>query len=174
MKVLARQFNIYLALAVLLGLACGCQTGKKTSTAALRVHIEVSPDLTGASQNISVLRSDPVLVTIKREPILSEANIVSARAFNAMGGFALEFKFDENGTWLLEQYSAANPGAHFVIFGQWGKKNSDGRWLADPVIGRRISNGTLVFTPDCSREEADQFALGLNNFAKKNRKGLLK
>jgi len=115
------------------------------------VHIEVSPDLTGASQNISVLRSDPVLVTIKREPILSEANIVSARAFNAMGGFALEFKFDENGTWLLEQYSAANPGAHFVIFGQWGKKNSDGRWLADPVIGRRISNGTLVFHAPTAR-----------------------
>ena len=174
MKVLARQFNIYLALAVLLGLACGCQTGKKTSTAALRVHIEVSPDLTGASQNISVLRSDPVLVTIKREPILSEANIVSARAFNAMGGFALEFKFDENGTWLLEQYSAANPGAHFVIFGQWGKKNSDGRWLADPVIGRRISNGTLVFTPDCSREEADQLVLRLNNFVKSAHKGWFK
>ena len=174
MKVLARQFNIYLALAVLLGLACGCQTGRKTSTAALRVHIEVSPDLTGASQNISVLRSNPVLVTIKREPILSEANIVSARAFNAMGGFALEFKFDENGTWLLEQYSAANPGAHFVIFGQWGKKNSDGRWLADPVIGRRISNGTLVFTPDCSREEADRLVLGLNEIAKENHKKIFK
>ena len=175
MKLLARRFNIYLALAVLLGLACGCQTGKpEKEVGALRVHIEMSPDPTGTSQQISVLRSNPVLVTIKREPILTEANIVQAKVINAQGGFALEIKFDENGTWLLEQYSAANPGAHFVIFGQWGKKNSDGRWLADPVIGRRISNGTLVFTPDCSREEADQFALGLNNFAKKNRKGLLK
>jgi preprotein translocase subunit SecD len=174
MKVLARRFNIYLALAVLLGLACGCQTGKKTSNAALRVHIEVSPDLTGTSQNISVLRSNPVLVTIKREPILSEDNIVRAKVIDAMGGFALEIKFDENGTWLLEQYSAANPGAHFVIFGQWGKKISDGRWLADPIIGRRISNGTLAFTPDCSREEADQLALGLSNVAKENHKKMLK
>jgi preprotein translocase subunit SecD len=174
MKVLARRFNIYLALAVLLGLACGCQTDKKTSTAALRVHIEVSPDPAGTSENISVLRSDPVLVTIKREPILSEANIAGAKVIDAMGGFALEIKFDENGTWLLEQYSAANPGGHLVIFGQWDKKISDGRWLANPVISRRISNGTLAFTPDCSREEADQLVLGLNKIAKENNKNIFK
>lgn len=174
MKVLARRLNIYLVLALLLGLACGCQTGKKTQTAILRVHIEVSPDPAGTSQNISVLRSDPVLVTIKREPILTEANIVSAKVIDARGGFALEIKFDENGTWLLEQYSAANPGGHFVIFGQWSEKNSDGRWLANPVISHRISNGTLAFTPDCSREEADQLVLGLNNFVKSAHKGWFK
>jgi len=67
MKVLTRRFNIYLALAFLLGLGCGCQTGKpEKAVAALRVHIEVSPDPAGTSQNISMLRSDPVLVTIKR------------------------------------------------------------------------------------------------------------
>jgi preprotein translocase subunit SecD len=174
MKVLARRFNIYLALVFLLGLACGCQTGKKTQTAILRVHIEVSPDPTGMSQNISVLRSDPVLVTIKREPILTEANIVSAKVIDARGGFALEIKFDENGTWLLEQYSAANPGRHFAIFGQWGEKISDGRWLANPVISRRISNGTLAFTADCEREEADQLVLGLNEAAKEAHKSWLK
>jgi len=66
----------------------------------LRVHIEVSPDPAGTSQNISVLRSNPVLVTIKREPILTEANIVSAKVIDTRGGFAIEIKFDENGTWL--------------------------------------------------------------------------
>ena len=91
-----------------------------------------------------------------------------------MGGFALEFKFDENGTWLLEQYSAANPGGHFVIFGQWGKKLANGRWLANPVITRRISNGTLVFTADCSREEADRLVLGLNNATKAFHKSTVK
>jgi len=175
MKLLARRFNIYLALAFLLGLACGCQTGKPgKEVGALRVHIEVSPDPAGTSQNISVLRSDPVLVTIKREPILTEANIVSAKVIDARGGFALEIKFDENGTWLLEQYSAANPGSHFVIFGQWGEKISDGRWLANPVISRRISNGTLAFTADCEREEADQLVLGLNDAAKEAHKSWLK
>ena len=174
MKLLARRFNIYLALTVLLGLACGCQTSKKTQTAILRVHIEVSPDPAGTSQNISVLRSNPVLVTIKREPILTEANIVTAKVIDARGGFAIEIKFDENGTWLLEQYSAANPGSHFVIFGQWGEKISDGRWLANPVISRRISNGTLAFTADCEREEADQLVLGLNDAAKEAHKSWLK
>ena len=138
------------------------------------MHIEVSPDPGGTSENISMLRSDPVLVTIKREPILTEGNIVSAKVIDARGGFALEIKFDENGTWLLEQYSAANPGRHFAIFGQWGEKNSDGRWLANPVISRRISNGTLAFTADCEREEADQLVLGLNNVAKQIHKSDLK
>src|ERR1019366_1520649 len=76
MKFLARRFNIYLALAFLLGLACGCQTGKpEKEVGPLRVHIEVSPAPAGTSENISMLRSDPVLVTIKREPILTEASI---------------------------------------------------------------------------------------------------
>jgi len=45
MKLLARRFNIYLALAVLLGPVCGCQTGKpEKEVGALRVHIEMSPD----------------------------------------------------------------------------------------------------------------------------------
>jgi preprotein translocase subunit SecD len=174
MKVLARRFNIYLALATLLGLFCGCQTPQEKQTAALRVHIETSPDPAGTSQTISVLRSDPVLVTIKSEPFLTEANVVAVKVMDATGGFAIEIKFDENGAWLLEQYSAANPGHHLVVFGQWGDELASGRWLAAPIITRRISGGRLAFTPDCSREEADQLALGLNNFAKKNRKGLLK
>ena len=174
MKLLARRFNIYLALAFLLGLACGCLTFKKTPIASLRVHIEVSPDPGGTSQNISVLRSDPVLVTIKREPILTEANIVTAEVIDARGGFAVEIKFDENGTWLLEQFSAANPGGHFAIFGQWGDKLANGRWLAAPFITHRSANGVLAFTPDASRAEAGQMVLGLNNVAAQNRKGTLK
>jgi len=175
MKVLARQFNIYLALAILLGGVCGCQTNPQEKVVgALRVHIEVDPDSAGTSQTISVLRSDPVLVTIKSEPILTEANIVSAKVMDATGGFAIEIKFDENGAWLLEQYSAANPGRHFVIFGQWGDKVANGRWLAAPIITRRISDCRLAFTPDCSREEADQLVLGLNNGAKSFHKKTLK
>jgi preprotein translocase subunit SecD len=175
MKVLARQFNIYLALATLMVVVCGCQTSSRDKVdSVLRVHIEVDPDPAGTSQTISVLRSDPVLVTIKKEPILTEANIVTAKVMDATGGFDIEIKFDENGTWLLEQYSAANPGRHFAIFGQWSEKPGDGRWLAAPLITRRISGGVLAFTPDCSREEADQLVLGLNNATKAIHKSMLK
>ena len=75
---------------------------------------------------------------------------------------------------MLEQYSAANPGKHFAIFGQWGEKLADGRWLAAPLITHRIADGMLSFTPDMSREEADRLVLGLNNVAKKILKGQFK
>jgi len=176
MKLWTRQFNIYLMTAAVLALFCSCQTDKKEKeVSALRVHIETNPDSTGTSETISVMRSDPVLVTIAKEPILTEANIVAARVIDVPGGFAIQVQFDENGTWVLEQYSAANPGRHFVIFGQWGDKLSEGRWLAAPVITHRIASGAWSFSIDVSsREEADRFVLGLNNVAKKIRKGQLK
>jgi hypothetical protein len=175
MKVWTRRFNIYLTLTVALVLLCGCQTDRqKEHVSAVRIHIEVNPDSAGTSQTVSVVRSDPVLVTIAQEPVLTEANVVAARVFDAHGGFAIEVRFDETATWVLEQYSAANPGLHLAIFGQWGDKLANGRWLAAPLITRRISDGMLLFTPDCSREEADQFVLGLNNVAKKIHKKSLK
>ena len=166
MKVCTRQFNTYFALAAMFALLCGCQTEKPPKdVGALRVHIESNPGPEGTSQTVSVLRADPVLVTIAKEPILTEANIIAAKVVDSPGGFAIEIQFDENGAWTLEQYSASNPGNHFVIFGQWGEKLANGRWLAAPLITRRLSDGILTFTPDMSRAEADQLVPGLNNVA---------
>jgi len=174
MKVCARQFNIYLAAAFALFLVCGCQTHKKDPrdkvVAALRVHLEVAANSGDIAQTISVLRSDPVVVTIARDPILTEANIIAARIIDSAGGFGIQVQFDESATWMLEQYSASNPGKHFVIYGQWGDKLANGRWLAAPLITHRIGDGKLTFTADLSREEADQLVLGLNNVAKKIQK----
>ena len=175
MVVWTQRFNLYLAVAAALALLCGCQTHRqKGPLGALRVYIQVNPDSLGTSQTISVLRSDPVLVTIARNPILTEANIVAAKVLDTPGGFAIEIQFDENGTWLLEQYSASNPGGHFAIFGEWGDQVVNGRWLAAPLITHRIANGALSFTPDASRAEADQLVLGLNRVAAKDRKGQMK
>jgi SecD-like export protein len=175
MMVWTRRFNLYLAMAAALALLCGCQIFRhKGPSAALRIHIQVNADSLGTSQTISVLRAEPVQLTISHDPILTEANIVAARVINSPGGFAIEVQFDENGSWLLEQYSAANPGGHFAIFGQWGDKLANGRWLAAPLITRRIANGLLAFTPDASRAEADELVLGLNNVAAEMRKGQLK
>jgi preprotein translocase subunit SecD len=169
MKVCVQQFNVYLALITALSLLCGCETEKhkNTNAAALRVHIEARADNTGSTQTISVLRSDPVVVTIAKEFVLTEANVVAAKIIEVPGGFAIQIQFDENGSWVLEQYSATNPGKHFVIFGQWGDKLSDGRWLAAPLITHRLANGALSFTPDASREEAEQLVAGLNTVARK-------
>ena len=174
MRIWPGQFNLYFAPALALALLCGCQTDKnKSAVAALRVHIEVTVP-TATSQTVSILRSTPMLATILTEAILTEADIAGARIINAPGGFALQIQFNENAAWILEQYSAANPGKHFAIFGQWGEKLKDGRWLSAPLITRRIADGVLTFTPDASRDEMDNLVLGLNNVAQKIRKGQLK
>jgi hypothetical protein len=175
MKVYARRFNLYLTMVTVLALFCGCQTdNKKEKLAAIRVHLQADSNDAGETQTVSVLRSDPVSVTIGHDPILTEANVIAARVIDTPGGFAIEIQFDESATLFLEQYSAANPGRHFVIFGQWGDKLVNGRWLAAPLITHRISNGLLAFTPDISRAEADQLVLGLNNVAAKIHKGMFK
>ena len=157
-----------MALAVL----CGCQTDKKDkASSSVRVFIEVNPNNTGVSQTVSVLRSDPVLITVMRDLILSEANVAAARVIDAQGGFAVEIQFDESSSLILEQYSAANAGKHFAILGLWGDTPLAKRWLAVPLITHRIADGRLSFTPDMSREEADRLVLGLNNVAKQSRKG---
>ena len=164
-----QRFNLILTAAAALLLAGGCATGKKADKqlAILRVHVESSANLAGGGRTISVLRHEPVAVTIGSEPILSEASIIAATLLETPGGFAIEVKFDETGGWVLEQYSATNPGKHFAIFGQWGEKLAEGRWLAAPQISRRLAGGILAFTPDCSRDEAKELVRGLNNAAKK-------
>jgi len=162
---------------MLLALFCGCQTvkhKKKETVAALRVHLQANPNDAGATTTVSVLRFDPVSVTIGHDPILTEDNVAAARVIDTPGGFAIEIRFDESGALMLEQYSAANPGRHFVIFGQWGDKLVNGRWLAAPLITHRISNGVLAFTPDATRAEADQLVLGLKNVAAKLQKSMFK
>lgn len=178
MKVCAQRFNIYFTLVLVLTTICGCQTGKKDKpedrVSALRIHLEAKADNFGTSQTVSVMRHDPVLITIGRDPILTEASIIRSDVIDTPGGFAIQVRFDESSALTLEQYTASNPGQHFAIFGQWGDKLKEGRWLAAPMITRRISNGVLAFTPDASRAEADQLVLGLNNVARKLNQGHLK
>jgi preprotein translocase subunit SecD len=163
-----RRFNLYLSLAAALALVSGCALFHRSAKgmADLRVHIESGASLSGATKSISVLRSAPVMVNITTEPVLTEADIITATLITTPDGFAVEVKFDEAGGLTLEQYTATNPGKHLAIFGQWGEKLADGRWLAAPGINRLIANGTLTFTPDASREEAEQLVKGLNIAAK--------
>src|ERR1039457_669064 len=121
MRANTRRFNLFLvfmAMAVL----CGCQTDQKNKeVSALRVHLEAGSNGSSTSETISVPpRDDPVLITIEKEPILTEANIIASKVIETQGGIALQIQFDESSSLMLEQYSAANPGKHFVIFGQWG------------------------------------------------------
>ena len=178
MSFYARGFNLYLLpLAVLLAAAAGCQSDKDTGDkhlATLRLHLENRAQLPDAGKTVSVIRASPVLVTINTEPVLTEASIVRADLLDTAVGFAVQVKFDESGTYTLEQYTSAYAGKHFVIFGQWSEDTTNSRWLAAPLINHRIVNGVFAFTPDASHEEAKQLVLGLNNMAKKIAKGKMK
>lgn len=165
-----RRFNLYLLSATLLALVPGCAlfNHKDKPVGIVRIHIESESSQQGATKTISVLRSEPVTLNIAMDPILTEADVTSARLLDSPGGgFVIELKFEETAGWRLEQYSAINPGKHLAIFGQWSDKVADGRWLAAPIITHRIAGGSLSFTPDCSHEEAEKLVNGLNEAAKK-------
>ncbi|MGD0614922.1 MAG: hypothetical protein ABSA69_05700 [Verrucomicrobiota bacterium] len=173
MIIALNRFNIYLLSAAACVLVSGCHLGghkKDKHLATLRVHVEVVPESMDFSTTVSVSRTAPLQVTVDKSPILTEANVASARVVDVPGGFDLQIQFDRQGTWLLESYTTSNLRKHLALFSMFvddsGKKQS--RWLAAPIITRRVGNGLLSFTPDATREEAEAIAKGLRSVAKKN------
>jgi hypothetical protein len=172
------RFNLYLLAALVAVVACGCRTHKDNKNkvyATIRIHLEAGPQDTDREVQVPIYRAQPVQLLVQNEPFLTEGQVASAKVVDALGGFDLQVQFDRQGTWLLQQYSANNRGRHFALFsefGEPGKKGKEGRWLAAPVFSTLNTSGLIQFTPDASREEADQIALGLNNIAKKNQADL--
>lgn len=164
------RFNIYLLAALAVTLFCGCRTHStdaQKQRATLRVHLEATADDASSSTQVPIYRASPVQLQVEKDPFLTEAQVKSAQVVNVLGGFDLRIQLNQEGTWLLQSYSASNPGKHYAIFCQFGEKSNKGRWLAAPMFSHLISDGVLQFTPDASHEEAEQIALGLNNMAKK-------
>lgn len=165
------RFNFYLLLMALLSLTFGCQTGelkRKRLKAVLRVHMETSGEATSFREPVVIGRTSPMRINVHRIPFLTEDNVTSAKIVDVVGGFALQIKFDRQGTGLLEQHTAANPRKRLAIFSQFGEKLDQTRWLAAPFIQGRIADGVLIFTPDTDLKEAEQIELGLNNYARSN------
>ena len=166
-----RRFNLYLLAALVAITACGCKTAqekKDSELATLRIHMESGPEDTDRSIQVPIYRAAPVQIQVQRDPALTEAHVASARVIDVLGGFDLLIQMNRQGSWLLQQYSATYSGKRFAVFSQFGEKGKETRWLAAPKFTRLISNGIIQFTPDCSRDEADEIAKGLNNIAKKN------
>ncbi|PWU16550.1 MAG: hypothetical protein C5B50_13215 [Verrucomicrobia bacterium] len=174
MKIRWSRFNTYFVLALLLGLLCGCKSVHsklKSAYAHLTLHIEALPDATHKTDQVAINRESPVFFNVDKEPFLTEKAVKGAKVIDAMGGFQLTIQFDRQGTWLLESYTTANKSKHFAIFCQWADLNdaelNKGRWLAAPKITAPIRDGIITFTPDASREDAEEIATGLNNVANK-------
>jgi hypothetical protein len=172
------RLNLYLVLVATVGLFCGCASPERKRTKALstiRLHQEMRADASGRTIPVQVLRAQPFSLTVEKQPFLDDGSVKEAKVVDALGGFAIEIKFDKKGGWLLENYTSALRGKHLAIFAQWGIAPeyglNEGRWLAAPLVTDRITSGVLLFTPDATRQEADQIVSGLNNVAKKLKTG---
>jgi len=177
MMIWMKRFNLYLVVATA-ALLCGCMTEegkKKRQITTLEVHIEADRDKADLNELIHISREHPVELSVVKVPFLTEGFVEKAEVINdEHGGFALRIHFERQGAWLLEQYAVANRGKHFAIFSKFvvppGPALNEGRWLAAPKITKTITDGTLTFTPDATREEAEQIVLGLRNIARQKEK----
>ena len=163
------RFNIYLLLLMAVAALTGCQspeTKRAKQLATFRAYLEVSPNQPGQNLQVSVLRASPVNLMVEKNPFLNEIHVASSAVVDTPGGFALTVRFNQKGQWLLEQYTAANPNRRIAIRCQWGvAPDVQDRWIAAPLVTRRIKDGVLTFTPDATKDEAEQIAIGLKNFA---------
>lgn len=176
MKTRWERFNIYLLLAAAAAAValCGCQSAAPSKPgkllAVLRLHLETTPDGTNTLNSIPVYRLNPVQICAQKHAFLDEGHVAEAKVIEVVGGFALWIKFNSAGTALFEEYTTANRGRRIAVFSQFGERIKDSRWLAAPIISRRVTDGIFTFTPDATRSEAEEIALGLNNVARKVQK----
>lgn len=160
------RFNIYLLALALLG--CGCATTGSSSSkpmALLTVNVETTREAEGKSEAITFSRAHPIPITIQASPVVNETHIAEASLVDGFAGYTMVLQLTPMGTHLLEQYTLMYPGRRFAIAVQFGEKTKQARWIAAPVIKKRISDGVLAFTPDASREEAELIVKSLNNVA---------
>jgi preprotein translocase subunit SecD len=167
----SRRLAFNLILAVLFGslVACKSPQEKKDEKAKqatfLRFHLETNPNASGRTAVASVYRAHPVLITVDRDAVLDEGFLAKIEVVDAdeHGGIALKATFDEAGTRRLDAVTIEHRGKRLAIRAVW----TDNRWLAAPLLTKRISNGEFIFTPDATREEADRIVVGLRNVIKK-------
>jgi hypothetical protein len=180
MKTGPRWFNFYLILAMTVLLA-GCASTKDPTdkyATMLRMHLESQPNQMIPPRTIAVYRSDPLVVQIESLHLVTEENVVEARVVDQHGTYAIQIQFDQWAIPLLEHNSSSWQGRRLAIQAQWGPDYKWGRnyehtrWLAAPKMNRKITDGTVTFTPDATREETYEIVAGLNNQARKVKKQL--
>lgn len=178
MKLHPARFNTYFCVVASLLLLTACATTenpkdmgnkkKGKEQALIRLHLETNPDGTAYTTTIKVPRGESRGINVEVNAFLDSGSLLEAALIETdqFGGYAIRLQFNQHGIFALDTVSSSNRGRRVAILGVFG----DTRWLAAPVMNRRISNGLLQFTPDVTREEAQYIVLGLNNVAAKLKK----
>jgi hypothetical protein len=169
MKFHSVRFNSYFCV-LLAALLTACEstdpsgsTKVASDIATLRIHMETHPDPLGKSRQISIGR-DPAQIFHVTPATLSEQNLTAARLWEGAGEeFAIHLQFDLDGIRTLEMLSMSYRGKRLAI----GSQFPEPRWIGTARMDRRIADGTLLFRPDATREEAVKIVRLLNNTVKK-------
>src|ERR1700733_13634345 len=101
----ACRFNLYLTV-LRAATLCGCGTfnkKKQEKVSAVRIHLEGPVSLPGKTKTVSLLRNNPVIVTVDADPFLTEQNLIMAALVETPGGYAVRLQLDETSGWMLEQ-----------------------------------------------------------------------
>ena len=169
MKVPLTRFNIILAVVLLVALGCKTSEEKKRAKEAafLRFHIERNVDGTQHNAPVPVYRANPMLVGVERNAALDEdfMDKVELVAADEFGNLAIKVTFNAAGTRRLDYITSSYKGKRLAVHAKW----TESRWLAAPLITRRITDGVFIFTPDASREECERIVRGLNNVIAKQK-----
>lgn len=157
------------AAALVLGLALGCKTEDTAEKPAkpdkvastLRLHLEEN-DIGLGVGSVQVFRSKPTKLTVQKTAFVDEGEITKATVVDSQyGGHLIQVEYTRRGKMELQMATASHPGRRVAVWSRW----TEGRWLAAPVVQKGIDDGIFVFTPDCTREEAERIVRGLNNVA---------
>lgn len=133
----------------------------------IRVHVESRHDLAERSLLAQVGPSGTLKYSVERLPILNEVHVETAALIDEPGGFLVLLKFNSMGTKILESYSSAAAGRHFVLMTD---VDGEARWIGAPLIRHRIGDGILEFAPSVPREIMERLVFGLNDAIRKKRK----
>jgi hypothetical protein len=167
MKSLSGRFNNYLAAFLLLAVLAGCASSEereqRKAEAVVQLFLEAEYDTGDKTEVVAIYRSAPVPLRVFKQPVLDSAYLTKASVVDTTGGFAIVLEFDFHGTLVLEDVSTSYRGSRVAVYAIFPET----RWLAAPRMATRITNGTLAFTPDATRQEAERIVRGLNNLAVK-------
>ena len=165
---LGRINTYFTALAVVLLTGCvSTGPGKgDTDLSTIRVHLETNPDNIGMSRRIQV-GPEPLQSFSVAGPALGEMHLLAAQLWEGNAGeYAVHLQFDRQGAQMLEMYSMSYRGKRLAIFSQFPHP----RWVGTFRMDRRIGDGTLLFRPDATRDEAQRLVTGLNKAVAKLKK----
>lgn len=170
MKLLLSRFNIILALLLLLASGCKTTEEKKKAKEAgfLRFHVETNVDGTRHNAPVQIYRADPMLIGVELNAALDEGFMdkVEIVTVDEFGNHAIKVIFNEQGAKRLDWLTSSYKGKRLAIQARW----TETRWLAAPLITKRVTNGVFIFTPDASRAESERIVNGLNNVIAKLKK----